>query len=80
MKKALYFWLLLTLVAMSVVVVLFHSRSANAQAGIRVDRIVFQGDTTTVAIPQATGRVVGFSCSHFGEGPSGECFIATSPN
>jgi hypothetical protein len=65
---------------MFVVVVLFHSRSANAQAGIRVDRIVFQGDTKTVTIPQVTGRVVGFSCAHFGEGPVGDCFIATSPN
>jgi len=77
--KKLYIVCVLTVV-MFVEVVLFHSRSANAQSGIRVDRIVFQGDTKAITIPQATGRVVGFSCSHFGEGPSGDCFIATSPN
>jgi hypothetical protein len=79
--KKLYIVCLLALLAVFVHMVMFHSRSAYAQqGGIRVDRIVFQGDSKTVTIPQVTGRVVGFSCAHFGEGPSGDCFIATSTN
>jgi hypothetical protein len=78
--KKLYIVCVLTLVAVLVDIVLFHSRSAYAQPGIRVDRIVFQGGTETVTIPQITGRVVGFSCAHFGEGPNGQCFVAISAN
>ena len=78
--KTLYVVCLLTLAAVLVDIALFHSSSAYAQPGIRLDRIVFTGDIKTVTVPQATGRVVGFSCSHFGDGPNGECFIATSPN
>jgi len=79
--KKLYIVCVLTVAAVLVDITLFHARSAYAQqAGIRIDRISFFGDSKTVTVPQATGRVVGFSCAHFGDGPSGECFIATSSN
>lgn len=79
--KKLYIVCGITLVAVLLDIVLLHSGAAYAQqSGLRIDRVLFQGDIKTVTLPQVGIRVVGFSCSHFGEGPNGECFVATSSN
>jgi hypothetical protein len=79
--KKLYIVCVLTVAVIILDIVLLHSGSAHAQQpGLRIDRVMFQGDIKTVTLPQVGGRIVGFSCSHFGEGPMGECFVATSPN
>jgi hypothetical protein len=79
--KKLYIVCALTVAVVILDVILFHSGSAHAQQpGLRIDRVLFQGDVKTVTLPQVGGRIAGFSCSHLSEGPYAECFVATSPN
>ena len=79
--KKLYIVCAVVVVAVILDIVMFHARSAYAQQPpLRIDRVMFQGDINTLTLPQVGGRIVGFSCKLFGEGPNGECFVASSPN
>ena len=77
--KKLYALCLLTLAAVFVDIVFFHSGTVNAQAPrigqVRVQTVYIAGDGRDVHTFDVEGIVVGFSCIRE-SGPT--CFIATS--
>jgi hypothetical protein len=77
--KNLYALCLLTLIAVFIDVVFFHSRTVSAQAPrigqVRVQRVAIDGDGRNIHTFDVEGIVVGFSCIREGN-PT--CFIATN--
>ena len=77
--KKLYALCLISLVAVFIDVVFFHSGTVNAQAPkigqVRVQTVSIAGDGRNVHTFDVEGIVVGFSCIREGN-PT--CFIATS--
>jgi len=79
--RRLYVVCILTVAAVVLDIVLFHSGSVNAQAvaGVRIDRLIWDHTTgrTTGTVP-TLGRVVGFHFVDAGGVP--ECFVASTSN
>lgn len=77
--KRLYVLCILTLAAVVLDIVLFHSRSVGAADAptVRVDRIIWDTPRTNESVP-AFGHIVGFHCI---QGVvSAECFVASTAN
>lgn len=75
-----YVLCLLTLAAVVLDIVLFHSGSASAQqqTGFRVDRIPFSSRIDSGTAP-VLGHIVGFDCV-LGANERIECFVASTIN
>ena len=77
--KKLYALCLLTLAAVVLDVLLFHSRSVGAVdvPTVRVDRIIWDTTRTKDSVP-GYGHIVGFHCIQGVINP--ECFVASTTN
>ena len=75
--KKVYAVCLLTLAAVVLDIILFHSPVVQAQAdsSVHVERVLFGVNTASRDAP-VTGRVVGFHCVDTPGGP--QCFVASS--
>jgi lipopolysaccharide export system protein LptA len=74
--RKLYILCLVTLAAVFVDIVFFHSRTASAQnSQIEVRKVEMAEQNKQVAV---IGNVVGFDCVYNNNGGNPLCFIATS--
>jgi len=79
--KRLYVLCILTLGAVVLDIVLFHTGSVSAVNAppLRIDRIIWQPGRTSQDVPGALGHIVGFHCVQV-DALLGECFVASTAN